>query len=350
MIRIYHISAIVWGLWTISPAAAAPLCPAMPDGLFCKAGSSGLAIAETADDAMRFAAAIDESARLFQAHFSRPAPSLALIAAPERFVALKDQLQTDLAMPWLARHASFSRAIGDALRETLRKSMPDLTPAAIEAEIDKKLAEIGGAQNREEGVIAHEACHTRFIKAYAFSSAESGGAQSHYGGSAPDWLDETAAILCEDAKTTADRRRQFALQRQGKFQGRIWPMRHFLEMAHPLAQEDAHLLTEAKKEAAAEGRSDGAFKITIYKGDEAKALIGNSNAPSFYLQARVFADFLIETTKTENVFGSIAEGYAAGRTFNDWLAENGAANGLPTDIAAFEAKWEAYLTHHYPIG
>ena len=59
----------------------------------------------------------------------------------------------------------------------------------------------------------------------------------------------------------------------------------------------------------------------------------------FYIQARGFADFLIEKTGRPTVFADIARSLAGGETFEAWLAGDGASLGLPPTLDGLDALW-----------
>lgn len=59
----------------------------------------------------------------------------------------------------------------------------------------------------------------------------------------------------------------------------------------------------------------------------------------FYIQARGFADFLIEKTGRAVIFADIARALAGGRTFEAWLSNEGAALGLPGTVDGLDRLW-----------
>ena len=43
-----------------------------------------------------------------------------------------------------------------------------------------------------------------------------------------------------------------------------------------------------------------------------------------------------------DILADIARALAAGSSFEDWLARDGARNGLPTSVAALHADWTRF--------
>jgi len=66
----------------------------------------------------------------------------------------------------------------------------------------------GGKAALDAGMLPHELGHLWFTHAFWPMASQAEEGESHYGGPGPDWLDELAAILLEDAPTTDRRRAQ----------------------------------------------------------------------------------------------------------------------------------------------
>jgi hypothetical protein len=63
----------------------------------------------------------------------------------------------------------------------------------------------------------------------------------------------------------------------------------------------------------------------------------------FDLQTRAFADFLLETSGNPKIAMEIADAVRSGRTFEQWLASQGARHRLPITVSALSAAWEAWV-------
>lgn len=325
-----------------APAAVPALqCPAtLPAGLQCAAGANGVATSGSLEDANRFLSSIEDGAKRFEQHFQKKVSPAALVEPSGQFDAIRPALNTRVVFPWL----KFQENIVDGTVAQIKAARPGLTEEQL-API--RASEFKKQQARELGAVSHEFCHLWLI--YDFGFAPPPGASSrHYGGSAPDWLDETAAVLCENDILTNDRRAQMRALRKGTLAWKLFPLQDFTTMAHPLAQREQELL-RAKAEGSdgnAPAKGEGYFKRL--SGDEAKAFIGDTGAPAFYVQARVFADFLIEKSGRPEIFGSIARATAKRQSFAMWLAKNGKKANLPGTVGELQTQWDAWLDIKYP--
>jgi hypothetical protein len=94
-------------------------------------------------------------------------------------------------------------------------------------------ADVANRPAHEAGVVAHELGHIWFKAWYEAERPRQPG-ERHYGSTAPDWLDETAAILNENDYLTAQRRSGLADLLDGEGPGPR-PVSEFLTMTHPTA-------------------------------------------------------------------------------------------------------------------
>lgn len=330
----------------LAPAAAPALqCPAtLPAGLQCASGPRGVAVSGTGEDAERFLSAIMEGADRFEQHFGKKVSPAALVEPSDRFDALRPALKSRVAFPWV----KFKEDMVDASIERVKAAQPNLS----EEQINKiRKTQFQQAQLRELGAVSHEFCHLWLIRDFGFSENQ-GVTNRHYGGSAPDWLDETAAVLCENETLIKDRRSMMRMLRKGALPWKLVPLQAFTTMAHPLAQREQELLksrpqaADAAAGAQPEKRGEGYFRRLT--GDEAQAFIGDTNAPGFYVQARVFADFLIEKSGRPDIFAGITAAALKGRSYEAWLAKNGKKNNLPSTMEELQTQWDAWLDTNYP--
>jgi len=127
---------------------------------------------------------------------------------------------------WVLPFVTGNRLAGlvndDQLRAQIRDALQKQLGGALSEEQLKPLVEQGLASARQQiknsvdgqQIFSHELGHVWFIAKYWPDSNVDPG-KLHYGGPAADWLDETAAILLENAKLTSERRKFFfdALQK-----------------------------------------------------------------------------------------------------------------------------------------
>lgn len=165
--------------------------------------------------------------------------------------------------------------------------------------------------------LRHEIGHDLFIRHLVPSSRE-----GQYGGDAPDWLDEMAAIAFEGADVTAMRRREAARLAKS---GTLIPMDRFLTMAHPE-------LTESPASAVAS--SGPAYRIR---------LAASSNTPRFYAMTRAFYDYLVARTGSPAVVAELAGVFRRGERLDAWvLTRSGQRNGSAS-LGALEADLRSWI-------
>ncbi len=176
------------------------------DDLECRTVEGGLAAASPGQiDTV--ADAITGTRARFETHFGRPAPQVAVVEGTGRLDAQRAQLETDgypAALPWITR-AQKEDLKTAAIRKQVVDQLPPGTPdAVINGAVQQALSkiskvsgesedEIAAAKASEASALNHEIGHVLFMEAYWPDRESSGG--KHYGGPAPDWFDETAALL-----------------------------------------------------------------------------------------------------------------------------------------------------------
>ncbi len=248
----------------------------------------------------------------------------------------------DRSLPWISAADKQVLAAQSVRRQVLEqtKGLPPEQQAAI---IKMALAKVSGGDNQassnmsasEKGALTHELGHLWFIAAFQPRIDTGVRPKGHgYGGWAPDWLDETAAVLLENEALTETRRAAFASIPKAD----LYPLQSFLTMEHP-ALKSAQSLKEKMGGKLGQGES----RAIVLSGKEAEAFLEASKAGDpgvFYTQVRGFADFIISETGDERIFAKLAQELASGGSLETWLA---AAGGLPLTLTALEAKWDERL-------
>lgn len=350
---LHQILLITASLLPLQPTAAAD-CPAAlraVPGKVCTANAYGVLLAAEKSEADRLARLARDGEAKFATHFGRPPAPYAIVQdpAPDSLKALGRAGFKNL-LPWItpaqieaATVASLQRgaeakAKAQGLGATQTKAAVDATIAAWRAKnpLQTRLAQ-------EEGTVPHEAGHGWYVKAFWPDAVVDG--KGHYGGPGPDWLDEMAAVLMESEKFTQTRRDQFGKIYSGQklagplaslTRAQIVDLPLYLSREHPAK----HLQGGPQPRQAIGGSG-----IRILSGDE--AVKAASGAILFYLQSRVFADYLIARSGDPAVFAEIGAAFGRGETMDQWLAKRGAAHRLGTSVGALDAGWRAWLVGRF---
>lgn len=334
-----------------APPPAAALCAdagwrtAFTDGaLTCAPAKAGVVIAPAAE-AAGLATLLDVAADSYAAHFARPRRPAAVVSGgtvtAEQAAMLRGMGY--MALPWLS-DAQRRQMVEGSVRTQVRAAQPDATPAALDAMVAQAMmrmptAQVGGAIER--GSLAHELAHGWFRETHDAGRVEPApvAGATRYGSSAPDWLDEMAAVLAENDTLTSARRASLKTYAAGAGDDGLYPLATFLTMEHPVLRAAV-----AMRDANAATTPAGGASVIKVSGEEAKALLARTGNPGrFYAQARGFADFLIARSGDPRIFASIGDASARGIGFESWLKTQGAAHRLPVTLTALDAAWLQWM-------
>lgn len=328
----------------VASAHPAPRCAAIesliPQGWACLEADRGLIVAGSHDRAQRLATLAGEGAARFRLRFARAVPLFAIVETidGQTDAKLDTALKAagiDWRMPWLSEHdmaegyrTSITRAV--TAKAKAMQLDPDRTAALVAAAMAQQADKMSPAtlQTREAGALPHELGHGWFINAFWPDAAIR--ASDHYGGPAPDWMDETAAVLMEDDAMANSRRTGFAAIYNGDdtaAKARLLDLATFLSGGHPALPK---IDTTASSD-----------RVQVLTGEEGARIA--AAARGFYLQARLFADYVVARSGDPAAFRTAADAFARGRTTADWLAADGARLHIPTTIAGVQADWQAWL-------
>jgi hypothetical protein len=337
--------------------AAADACASLslPGLPACKATMSGVVLAATMEEAEAAAAAANQGEERFRRHVG-PVTRYAVVVTGDAAGAIRSLRASgyDVVLPWLNPAARRS-----GLEESVRRSTEarlagrGMTREQIDGAVASALAQVrgGGQGNRllaSYAAVAHELGHLWLIHGFwprpgAGGPAAGAGARAgHYGGPAPDWLDEAAAIAMEDEPLTAPRRTRFRELQAGRVGGRVESLATFFRMDHPL-KGVGQLIRSGQV------GSGGTDNVTVLTGQEVESRLGISAdaGPNFYAQARVVADFLMARSGDPAILGDIAQHLARGETMEQWLAARGPAHGLPGTMTELDANWTQWVRTQY---
>lgn len=161
-------------------------------------------------------------------------------------------------------------------------------------------------------VLRHEIGHDLFTRYLAPSSMG-----DQYGGDAPDWLDEMAAVAFEGAALTASRRADAARYARD---ATLLPLGRFLTMTHP--------------EFASRPPPDPSGQTVRVR------LASNEETPRFYAMSRAFYDFLVDRTKSPSIVAELAAAFRKGERLDSWILSRTRQAG---DLGALNAEFLAWI-------
>lgn len=317
-------------------AAIAALNAQTGDTYQCHAEGTHIAVARDADDAARFAATMQTAETSFQQRFGHTPPPSATIQGNQATNALREAARTagfNTILPWID-NAEQAALLRDQVARQIASQTPGLPAAQQSAMVEQALA--GRlpeplAPNTENSAIAHEFGHMWFIRTYWDGETR---AHTHYGGEAPDWLDELAAVALENEAMTEDRRSEVEAWIEA---GERPDLGAFLAIEHPLAQ-----LASAVAERRETG--GGGLQAIQLSGEEADELMSQASfSPGdYYVLSRSMLDYF-DARCGEAPLDDLTRTIAGGASFEDWLGAQTGCDALPRSVDALEADWAARL-------
>lgn len=347
--------ALVLLLTSTAPSAVPdPMCARalrVAPALSCAAADHGVVLAASPAEAERLASYARAGEARFSTRFDRDiAPYVVVSTPPLPDGAALNAADFSHILPWPAPRA-FDEAARRSVEQGARRfaASQNMSPAQTEEVVARALSQIPDAKAqaaRDAGMVPHELGHLWFTAAFWPERPETDtktdpGAPRHYGGPGPDWLDEAAAVVLEDDPTAAQRRDQFRALMKGETVPAVGPIDGravLLDLPGLLAREHPGLAraVAVAPELAVKGGVGVSF-TPAGAGPRPAAL-----ERVFYIQTRVFADYLIRTTDRPAILAEIAQAMAGGRSFEDWLASDAAAHDLPSTLSALSDDWRDY--------
>ena len=292
----------------------------------CEQTGAGVVIAETTERARQLADFARQGEVRFRRHFSDQVAPYAIYFVDTPHDADRDALNRQGAafvLPWRSGE-QLVREAGPALRPIIEKQLEaqGIPRQMWNKVVDQYIAKLPAELNaRAGGLVPHELGHLWLVHGY-WPKATLPVGSKHYGGPAPDWLDELAAVMMEDDQLKAHRRGHLksALAGTDPKLSKPWPLAEFLTMTHPNART---------------GDSTVSSGIAISQP--------SPTGLTFYAQAQGFADFVLARSNNDRAFDAIARALAANERFDTWLARDGAKYGLGSTLRELEAHWSAWL-------
>lgn len=314
----------------------------------CVVNGRGLALA-LPDQAEQLASTLNGAVTNFESHFAPSSHNVAVLGTPtlpaEPTAFLKER--GFLSLPWIteASRAGLIRSSVERQVKAQTQGMSEEQRARVLAQALAQLGDLDEGKPQppsalELGALAHEAGHILFRGFYDGDALPEKGIV-RYGSSAADWIDELAAVLNENDDLTRGR---YANARKRLDQGvraNPFTLAEFFEMEHPSLRA-AQALRERS------GKS-GENVTLILSGEEAEQFLKESRGdPSeFYLQARLFADFMLDISNDQRIFAKIANGVKVHGSFEAWLNADQEGLGLAADIAGLEARFGAWVVQAF---
>lgn len=274
----------------------------------------------------------------------------------EKYDQIKAAFDLDWVMPWsfdlfdvslepdpAGPSDSQKASIREQIIEQLSVGGRTPEPARIEAVYQQALkqyaeqtADRGTASQPDQTVkpLRHEIAHKLFMSA-VWPPVEG---KPAYGGGAPDWLDEVAAILAEDEVLTGARRKQ---ARDLAAAGDLIPLERFFSMQHP-AYEGALEMVRRFKETSGDTSSSGVYSFSS-EDFEAAGIDLDADAGKFYAQARGFIDYLDNRASDPRSLSLITKSLMTGSSLEDVLVDHKQDLGLPSTVSALEADFFTWL-------
>ncbi|MFK8016490.1 MAG: hypothetical protein AB8G17_13745 [Gammaproteobacteria bacterium] len=328
-----------------------PSLACQSSGVRCN-GSASIAIVGAADNSAALLDVATAAARRFEQAFGERPANTAVVLGGSTSAEQNNELEAagyPVTLPWITA-ADRARLQEQSVRQQVLEQTKTLPKALQEAALAQALATVDGqdadarANEIQAGALAHELGHLWFMS--AFQPPNGVGETGHaYGGWAPDWLDETAAILLENATLTEQRRAHFFALGDAD----VIPLEQFLSMEHPSAQ--AAKRTDGLLASLINDDEQGVSRAVVLTGQEAEEFLrqsGGDVATNFYAQAQVFSDFLISMTNSTRVYSSLTTHLSAGGSLARWLAEQGRDWNLPRDTEQLGRRWRDWVAQNDP--
>ncbi|HCR66208.1 hypothetical protein [Oceanicaulis sp. UBA2681] len=316
-------------------------CPA---NAHCLEDENLLAVSTSAERAELILSAMQTAEARFADVFKRMPGLTAVVEDSSEFPGFTSALDEAgyIVKPWVSPEAMRAQ-LEAQVRPAVEAQMAGSPQAVIDATIEAALT--GRVENNEkvrhaEAIIAHELGHMWVKDLYEWPQVDTGDARAYGAAAAPDWFDETAAVLMESEALTQSRRSSLCETASDDLPGQF---ERYFSMEHPLLQLTSLAADRAAAAAAAAGESSDGPRIMVMSGDTLAAqgadMIGTLQ---FYGLTRALIDYLVIQTGSEAVFDELAQALASGQSFDDWLATG--EHGLPESRQALIETLTAGVT------
>lgn len=285
-----------------------------------------------------FADLLTEAGESFTRHFAPPPRPIAVV--PRNLLSDGETATLEKAgyfpFPWFSSADTKGR---EEIAQSIARQISAVLPLS-KSEVNARAAEIAKKLvGTKTDALPHELSHLWFKTLYdgTIEAPTSG-----YASSAPDWLDEVAAVLAE--RKLIDAREQVIAQAMERGGGDLIPLGRLFAMDHP------HLaagLANEPKPGTAEARGT---VVKLRVDATTRSDLSRDPGTLFYAEVHSFADFLISTSGNQRIFADIAQEIRGGGTMEQWLKDEGTRLGVPSTINALDATWREWLGARYSDG
>ena len=312
-----------------------------PTNAHCLEDDNLLAVSASAERAALILSAMQTAETRFADVFARTPGLTAVVEDSSEYPGFAGALDEAgyIVKPWISPQAMRDQ-LEAQVRPAVEAQMAGSPQAVIDATIETALS--GRVENNDkvrhaEAIIAHELGHLWVKAVFDWPEVDRDGARAYGAAAAPDWFDETAAVLMESETLTASRRSALCETASDDLPGQF---DRYFTMEHPLLQLASLAADRAAAAAAAAGDESDGPRIMVMSGEALTAQGADMiDAEHFYGLTRALIDYLTEQTGSEAVFNALAVSLASGQTFDAWLASGvtGLAqnrDGLIADLSA----------------
>ena len=296
-------------------------CPA---NAHCLEDDNLLAVSTSAERAELILSAMQAAETRFASVFNRMPGLTAVVEDSSEFPGFTGELDDAgyIVKPWVspqAMRAQLEAQVRPAVEAQMAGSPQAVIDAAIEAALSGRV-ENNNKVRHADAIIAHELGHMWVKDLYDWPEVDTGDARAYGAAAAPDWFDETAAVLMESDALTQSRREALCETASDDLPNQF---ERYFSMEHPLLQLASLAADRAAAAAAAAGESSDGPRIMVMSGETLAAqgadMIG---AEQFYGLTRALIDYLTAETGSEAVFDELAQALASGQSFDAWLASD----------------------------
>lgn len=322
----------------------------LPEGSTCR-DDGAVAVIGADTHSAEYLGIIRAAKASFEEHFGEvPAPMLLIVGSTLTASNAEKLRGSDvLALPWptfakrRAEMESDIRTQVDSTFSGMNKEARDGMVRQILGKLDDAIGGGNAISGMESSIIQHELSHfwfTRLFDGKGKRRVDTQSQEASYGSSAPDWLDEMAAVMSESSAMADKRRAARGKLVKAAGGGAPFPkLADYLSAKHPKTQDPNG------------GRANGAgiegstvtIKVKLDSAAPGSSSAGSGQNIDFYTQSRAFADFMLLKTRDKRVFRKIADHLMGGGSFQSWLSSNGTRAGLPASLPELEQQWQTWL-------
>ncbi|MEO1304733.1 MAG: hypothetical protein AAFV37_07150 [Pseudomonadota bacterium] len=249
-------------------------------------------------------------------------------------LSTEDQETESSPEPSDAQRASMRQQIVDQLSAGGGEPDPEMVETIYQTALKQFAEQTQTVSTDSIKPLRHELGHMLFVHGVWAIDDD----VQQYASGAPDWLDETAAVLAEDPVLTERRREHI---KELVINDEIMSFEDWFNMQHPVYGAAMKLLAQ-RMEREGDGPSTGAYLFTV-DDFEAAGLEIDSGAADFYSMSRGFIDYLAAKSNDPRALQLITQDLKDGVSMDEILYERGAAFGLPQTFEALDKDFADWM-------